>query len=216
MNFLKKKIKVCFISKEIYPYLTYTDEKTAGGAERQQFLLANKFKDQELDIFFIVGDYNQKNIEKTDKFTIIKSFYLFQNNHILRLIFDFILLLSAMKKANADIYFNRILHYHTIFTAFLCKIMQKSFIFSVGTYWSSDINEFKKLNPIRRFLYKYGIKNSNILIVQTEFQKQNFKKLYEKDGIVIKNAYPLDSNFPLKSKPPIILWVGSIQERKQP
>ena len=213
---MKKKIKICFISKELYPYLAKTKLEKAGGAERQQFLLAEEFQNRGLNVSFIVKHYNKKKIKTINGFKIYKSFYLFQHIPILRLYFDFLLLLLAMKKSNADIYYQRILSYETVFTAFICKLLNKKFIFSIGTIWSSKIDILNKLNPITRSLFKFGLLNSNIIITQANFQRKNLKRNFNRDCIIIKNIYPMEDYIPRKSRPPIILWVGSMKTRKDP
>ncbi len=56
-----------------------------------------------------------------------------------------------------------------------------------------------------------------MVIVQSQYQKDLLKQDYRRDGLIIKNAFPQTSPDSItKADPPIVLWVATIREVKQP
>jgi glycosyltransferase involved in cell wall biosynthesis len=76
----------------------------------------------------------------------------------------------------------------------------------------------KNAKLYERMLYKFGIKRADCIIAQSKYQQELLKKNYNQDSIIIKNPYPIEEVVEIsKSRPPVILWVGTIKpEWKQP
>ncbi len=68
---------------------------------------------------------------------------------------------------------------------------------------------------IHDVITEYGIRNAHHIIVQTDYQRNQLREQFDRDGTVIKSGHPLPEpaqrNLPLK-----ILWIGSIKPVKQP
>ena len=141
--------------------------------------------------------------------------------------------LNKLKEVNADIYYQRGRSPMTGMTAFYSKKNKKKFIWSSagegGMARDKYMNEqLKKKSAIRKLLlypyfwlqdrvYEYGIRNADIVFAQTEYQLNELKKEYGRDGILFRSGHPVpDIDVMEKTNPPMVLWIGTIKEVKQP
>jgi glycosyltransferase involved in cell wall biosynthesis len=102
-------------------------------------------------------------------------------------------------------------------------LRKKQFVVSVGSdAWVSDWRswlkgKFKGFGLTGRFIYELDIRLANVVIVMNEWQRTLLKKNFGKDGLLIKHHVPLTARaMPEKARPPIVLWVGTMAEVKQP
>lgn len=211
------KPKICFVALQAYPVLSKAGYKSAGGAEVQQVLLAKELKNNGFDVSFIVADYGQSDIEMIDD---IKAFKI-KSSFILGILS----LIKAMNLVNADIYYQRAAGYITGIIALYCILKRKKFIYSISHQTDVDGTHIKDSyqrhmpSLIRSFykgLYKFGIRNADCTIAQNEEQKKLLKETFKKEGIVIKSGHFLPDERQKKSMPPIVLWVSTIRDWKQP
>ncbi len=213
--------KICFISPLIYPLLTnHQDINLIGGAEVQQNILIKELDNKGYDISVVTLDYGQDSLVKVGKnIKIYKMSSKNKNNFIKNsFIFPF-LLYKILKKINANIYYQRKSSFYTGIVAYFCKKNNKKFIFSAAHDNNTKKFPFKRNNIIAllrdTFLYHYGIKNSDMIIVQNEYQKKMFKKNYKISSILINSTYKLRKK-EKKNKKEDIIWVGRIIDMKRP
>ncbi len=64
-------------------------------------------------------------------------------------------------------------------------------------------------------LFHYGISSADIVIAQTELQKERARNIWKKESLVIKSGHPLIPMAP-KMSPIKILWISSIKPIKRP
>jgi len=207
---------ICFVSPEAYPILAGTDDELVGGAELQQVLLAKELAKNGYEVSFIVGDFGQDEIEIIDGVKAIKSYKLGYGNRKLRFMHDTYLLMKAMKKANADIYFQRCVFHTMGKVALFTNLHKKKFVFSAGSDLNINLSIINSLTPLYRYTYLFGLKVVDVIVVQSDFQKNAFKKYFNKTAIVIRNASALPNVFPCKTNPSVVLWVGSLSKTKNP
>jgi len=191
-----------------------------GGAELQQMLIAQGLNKRNFKIFFIVlGDGKDQNkIEDIDGIKICKSIPLgLKINGILGYFFTFKKMWNSLKNVNADIYFQQCSDNLTGIIALFCLLHRKKFIYQIGSDEDVNGNFVKQMHFFKKRLYFFGLSVAKVIICQSEYQKQLLNKNHHKIGRIIKNPYPLKTIAIEKSKPPIILWVGSIKPMfKQP
>ena len=118
-----------------------------------------------------------------------------------------------MKKACADIYYHH--SGASPIVALFCGANKKKFILHIGS-------DGCLMRRARTGVKGYGtwwcdIKFADVIIVQTNFQKLMLKKNFNRDSFLIRNIFPVKTNFlPTKIIPPTVLWVGAIAHVKQP
>lgn len=200
-----------------YSYLAQKDTGTAGGAELQQVLLARELFKKGFDISFIVDDYGQQSVENVDGIKIFK----FPNNHftnVRKYPLRLYQLWKALKKVNADVYYQRAATAETGIIALFCVLNKKKFVYGMASDIEVNGTYKKTAKFYERFLYSFGLRNAECIIVQSQYQQSLLKKNLDLDSILIKNPFPLDDGIKkAKCSPPVVLWVGTIKpEWKQP
>ncbi|MCK5477104.1 MAG: hypothetical protein KAI55_04245, partial [Candidatus Aenigmarchaeota archaeon] len=196
--------KICFVMPQMYPLLSgFKDNKIIGGSEMQVDRIADTLDKKKYEICFIVnekGDDEILNGKKIVKFS--------GNNHI-SIYLSFI---KAFIRADADTYYQRIGGMITGFCGILSKICKKKFIHAVAWDRQCEKNNFSLL---RHISYNIGIKSADVVISQSEYQKELLKKNFNRKSIVIKSIYVIKT----KEKPQkknFILWGSTIDKTKQP
>jgi len=212
---MNKKFKICFISRQAYPYLSNENHNSAGGAELQESLLAKEFTKNGHEISFIVGDYGQDNCIVFDKIKIYKGFSSYKKNIFYKLS-EPILFLNLLSKINADVYYRRTPHNISFLIGLFCRLKNKKFIFAAGSDSHFQKEELDKMGLLFRFFYRTSLILADIFIVQNSFQKEKARELFGIDAVIIKNIIELPNEISKKNNNPIVAFVGSILEYKQP
>jgi glycosyltransferase involved in cell wall biosynthesis len=185
-----------------------------GGAEVEQVFLARELVAHGFDICFVTYHHGVNKTEYANGIKIIKTY---ERNKVNKLTFlqKIKLIWSALKKANADIYFHESGAKGVL--PLFCGINMKKYIYRVA---SDAVVLSKPLSGSYSFSQKIAdvleIRRANSVIAQTNFQKTILKERFKVESVVIKNGLVMPKDYCKKSDPPIVLWVGSISTVKQP
>ena len=172
----------------------------------------------------IVLDHGQQSIEVRDGVKIIKSV---RSNllgrkpgRLLSMLYSYVvapfLFWRSLRRAGAGIYLQKMVGPSSALAALFCLLKKRIFIYSVSSDIELEAEDLAGEGWLARFLCQFAIKRANAIIAQTEYQRNLLKSKFNRDGLLIKNMYPLPPEKPEKEKPPILLWVATIRERKQP
>jgi len=213
-----KKVKICFISLGSYPLFNPQVAKTFGGAEVQMYLMAQEIsKRKNFEVSFIVGDYSQKNVEKYGNIKLFKlgGNSIFKNN--LRIIpIKIIRFIKLIKSISADVYIQRSASSGTGFIRLITKFLGKRFVYM--TAHDIDCNgEFEKSNNlITAFLFRYGIRNADLVITQSKKHANMLKKHHGIESVIFRSSYEIpQKQIEIKNKDGV-LWVARCENWKQP
>lgn len=207
--------KLCFVSLSSYPLLRGENLGYAGGAEVQQVILARELVKHNYEVTFITYSDGQPSTECVGDIDVIKV-YKREDVTNLSLLAKAWAVWKAMKKADADIYFYEAGAAGVV--PIFCFLRRRKFIH----YISSDANVSRELAPPNeRFYHRVAnwlsIKLANVVVCQSEFQRKKLADNFGREGLIIKNAFSIfEEPVPEKAKPPIVLWVATIYEVKQP
>ena len=213
---MPRKIKICFVQTYAYAVFNPKSKAKIGGAEVDLFNIATELaKDKRFDVYFLVADFGQKDIEIYNNVKVVKGHS--QEKTILNYlsaIFKFYLRLAQL---NADIYFTANLSKYVGFTNFYCKLFRKIHIHR--TEHQHQVNKKIILKEIRKGHAKYllfvlGYMNVNHIVVQNEEDQEMLKKTFNYPSNVIRNSYPIQNINNEKRK--FILWVARSEKWKRP
>lgn len=211
-------MKICFVAPNIYPWLSNKCiTKVSGGAELQQVFIGRGLKKIGYDVSYISLDHGQPDKESIDGLKIFKAFEPHEGLFGFRFFYPRLYKIwKALKKTDADLYYVRTATFLPGIVSFFCKAYRKKFV-----YASADIIDFipkKFRHPTIRdkMLYKYGLRNADIIIVQSEEQKRLLWKNFGLNCKLIKNFYPLNSAKPPNFRQEHILWVATMRPWKRP
>lgn len=222
-NQISNTPKICFIASDVYPLLSGKDAECIIGPDVHQFILAKELLKHNFKISFITYCNEQPHIEIIDGIEIIKVPRTAYTLNILNLILKIFSIWSAVRKANADIYFHA--GGMAGVSSPLCKFMRRKYIYEIAS--NALVNReliTKKNKEFSRSRLSLGtignwidIKLADAIIVQNKYQKAMLKKNFEREGSIIKMPLPITEQEKCeKISPLIVLWVGAISEVKQP
>ncbi|MFX1503917.1 MAG: glycosyltransferase, partial [Promethearchaeota archaeon] len=212
---MQKKLKVCIVSPRIYSLFSNICKVPYGGAEVQLYLLTKEFlKKKFIELTIITGNYDLKKIkiEKRNNLLLYISQPLSKN--ILNFLKRPIKLFHTLKKVNPDIIIQRVGGIETGICALYTKLFRKKFIYSIAH--ENEVIK-KGILGISGFIYRYGLKNADFIIAQSDSQIQNLENWKDrkfKNIAVINSGYNIP-DFDTKVKNSI-LWVGRAVKWKRP
>lgn len=217
-----KSLRVCFISFNAYPLFDAKTKGEFGGAELQLYYLGTELaRDERFNISFITGDFGQPDNQ------IIELVKLYKLNlptgavPLTRTLQEYVRLWHLLKKIDADVYIQRAAGLNTGLIALYCHVYGKKFIYMVAH--DNDVLRDQKPSWMPRGIigvviwngFKYGLRNSTLVIVQHDRQKENLKRFYGKECILRPSAHRLPANNE-RSDRNCILWVARCEDWKQP
>jgi glycosyltransferase involved in cell wall biosynthesis len=214
------KLKICFIAHYAYGTVSGSPGGHVGGIERQIDLMSKWLVKQGHDITVITWQEGPDTDEVINGVKIIKLCKMTEGIRGLRYLHPRLTsMISAMKKADADIYYQNGSEDITGHVAIWCKLKGKRFVFSSA----SDVDCTKELPELKhvheRVLYKIGIKLASVNITQTERQHKTFSDSFRLDSITL----PMPCEGPAKSEcderafpqEKHILWIGRLNKDKR-
>lgn len=207
-------MKICFLSLNSYPLLTGKNLGYVGGAEVQQVHLGKELATKGYDVCFVTYRHGQNQMENVDGIKVIKT-YDREKAHCTSDLLKYMSIWSALKKANADIYFHSA-GATGVLPAFCC-LNRKKFVYRIPSdakVLSKPLSENSFF--IRKIVDMLEIKSANVVVAQSNFQKRILKERFGVESVLIKNGLPLPHISIEKIDPPIVLWVGSISYQKNP
>jgi len=184
-----------------------------GGAELQQSIIGRCLQQNGHDVSFATTVFDgRRDDEVIDGMKVFKTFDLDDGLPGLRSLHPRLTgLWQAMRKADADIYYQRCAGRSTGICAMFCRRYGKKFVYS-GAH-DSDFYPVPEIDIRERYLYQWGLRHADFVLVQTEKQKALLKHNYGLSGNVLPNVYPSRK---LTRAEGYVLWVGNMRLFKRP
>lgn len=209
-------IKICFYSLNAYPVLAKTGDTGFGGAEVKQVYLAKALQQNGYEVSFITRDYGQPKICTKEEIRIIRlcpKYVLAKKASFYWLLFY---IWKALRTADADYYCQRASGGITGIIALFCKIYKKKFIYFVASSQDVDGNYLKESCIRNRLLYRFGLRNSSLIISQTMELKKVLLKKHGLNSILIKDGHPIPDHIIPAHQRQYMLFIGAIRRVKRP
>jgi glycosyltransferase involved in cell wall biosynthesis len=130
---------------------------------------------------------------------------------------------AALARADADVYYQNSAEYVTGQVAWWARRRKRSFVFSVASDKSvlPNLPDLRKLRE--RWLYRYGLRAADRVIVQNARQRELLRDTFGRgDGVPIPMPCPPPPDAPSfvppfgPSTPPRALWLGRVCHVKRP
>ena len=217
------KPSICFVSHFAYGALSGGQRGHIGGTERQAVLMTHWLAQQGYPVTALTWDEGQTDDLSVDGVRIVKLCRLADGIRGLRFFHPrWSSLVRAMKRADADIYYQNCGEYVTGQVAMWCQRHGRRFVYSTANDTDCDPT-LPKLPTLReRILYRYGLRHADRIIVQTRRQQQMLRQAFGHDSTVLPMPCPNPSGARLASPDfghPAgrrVLWVGRICRQKRP
>jgi hypothetical protein len=209
---------ICFVSMTVYPVLHgNTELQGIGGAELQQVQIARLLLRMGHQVSFVTLDHGQPDEEVLQGCRVYKAYRPGAGLPGLRFFFPrWTGIWQALKRANADIYYTRAAGFMPGMLALLRYWHPLRFIYAAAS--DADFTPDKVLIQFARdrWLFRYGLRRANAIVVQNSVQLDLLRANYSRDGVVIPNflnAEPVTLPEAARTR---VLWVGKHRATKRP
>lgn len=185
-----------------------------GGAELQQSLIAKSLAANGHTVSFLVCDLGQPSVVETAAgIKLIRTFGLRKCSLLLRYL-KFLRLFAGMSTASADVYYQRAGGFITGLVALYCGLHRRRFIFAAALDWDLDGTHERTWSALERVLYRYGVRHADVVLVQTEYQRELLMQRFGREGVLVRNIYQMPSVE--ESERSFVLWVANFSPAKRP
>lgn len=205
------KPSVCFVALSGYNVISGVGETGhIGGAEVQQAVMSRWLIDNGYSVSFVTYDHGQREAVTGSGVRVFIAYDRDRGWPGLRFFFPrWSGLWSAMRRTNADIYYQRGAGIETGLCALWCWLKGKTFI-----YGSANDRDLARSLPYlknrrEKLLYRLGLRLANAVITQTKTQQVLLKDSFEISSHIVRNSGWLPSAQQSDSTSArSILWVG--------
>lgn len=208
--------RICFVAPAAYPVLAQDRSiELVGGAEVQQTFLAKELARRGHDVSMISMDFGQPEGERIHGVRLLKMHSPNAGLPILRFVHPRLTSVwSAMKRADADIYYQRA---GGALTGFVAAFTQRTGGYSIfaGAHDSDFEPEFPLIDLARdRAIYQWGVRHASQIVVQTERQADDCKRTFGRSAVRINSCYE-HVGLPARHEG-VVLWVATFKPHKRP
>jgi glycosyltransferase involved in cell wall biosynthesis len=209
-------MRICFVTPYGYPILAGDRRaQVVGGAEVQQVLISTELARRGHEVSMISLDFGQPEGIRVRGVTCLKSCKEDELNGGLRFFHPRITSLwSAMRRADADIYYQRSSGLGTGVVAAFARRHGRRMVFAsaAATDFEAGLPRLKLMRD--KWIYRYGVSRAHRIVVQSELQQSNCLASFGRSAVCISSCYGhrgVDAQHD-----GVILWVGNTRPHKRP
>lgn len=213
---------VCFVAPSTWPTLSRDAGATAaGGAEVQQSFLARGLVGQGYRVSMICADYGQPERVEIDGITVIRCPRTGEGFPGLRFFHPWMTgLWSALRAADADVYYQRTSGALTGLVALFAKAHGRRFVYAAAHDLDLARNDTWRLFQRRagwrdRQLFMLGLGLADAIVVQHSGQAADCERHYRRTAALVPSCYerPLHAH---ADENGVVLWVSTLRPWKRP
>lgn len=213
---------VCFICPYIYGYLNPGSQKTVGGAERQQHLLATRLQETGSDVSFITFEDGGDTYEQIDGFDVWKT--LPTTNDVRQAPNMLRTLVRSIRRVDADVFYVRGNPPLCILSSYCCTVLGEIFVYCVANDSNIELARLSDHHGVFQYTvpkltYIDAIRRSDAVVAQTEYQQNILENVFGIRSDIVPNVYsiPPQEDILAAADRSFVLWVGSLDpEQKRP
>ena len=211
------RLRVCFVAPHAYPLLAGSSEVPfVGGAELQQCLLARSLARRGHEVSMICLDHGQPDGLVLDGITVYTAYDAEAGIPGTRFFHPRLTgLWRAMRRAGADVYYQRAAGMVTGIVAAFCRHYGKRSVYA-GAH-DTDFIPGPRFMPFRRdrWLFEYGLRTVDAVVVQNPLQRRLCRDNYGRDAALVESCY-LPPPSARRDANGCVLWVGTLRPFKRP
>ncbi|HXD18764.1 MAG TPA: glycosyltransferase family 4 protein [Vicinamibacterales bacterium] len=213
---------VCFVAPTAWPILSGDSANDfAGGAEVQQSLLAKRLARRGYRVSMICMDYGQPDPVTVDGVTVTTCHDQGGGIPVIRFFHPRLTgLWSALRRANADIYYQRAAGAATGVVGLFARCYGRRFVYAAAHDLDLARDETWKAFRRRagwrdRQLYYLGLSLADAIVAQTPRQERDCLRWYKRDARLIRSGYDGAETTPADPEG-VVLWVSMMRSWKRP
>jgi len=209
-------MKICFVGLENLAVLApeYRQHNIAGEGV-QQTLLGRALVRRGHNVSMVVWDYGQVDGTEWEGIRVFKAYRPNAGLPVLRFIHPrWTGMWSALARADADLYYTSCAGMHVGLVALFCRRHRKRFVFRTAS--DTDCDGSRLLVPFARdrWLYAYGLRRADAILVQSASQSETLARNYGLAGRVA--GMLVEKPQPVAARDIDVLWVSNIRGVKRP
>lgn len=212
-------MRICLVSLRALPALSEAcKHERVGGEEVQHAQLAAALTRLGHEVRLVVADFGQEDGAVYEGVTTLKAFKESAGLPGLRFVHpQWTGLWSAFARADADVYYYSCAGMIVGMLAMFCERHKRRLVYRVARDDDCDPDKVEIRFKRDRWLYQYGIKRADAVLVQTVFQQQELLKNFGLPstiaGMLVARPFQSAANTP---KDIDVLWVANIRRVKRP
>jgi glycosyltransferase involved in cell wall biosynthesis len=208
---------ICFVAPKAFPLLAADDTiQVIGGAELQQVIVARGLVQRGYTVTMICLDYGQEDSVYIDGVRVLRAHSPGQGLPGIGFLWPRLTTLwTCLDRAGADIYYQRSASMLTGVVAHYCRIRGKKSVFAASGNPNLERNTSRIQYGRDRWIYEYGLKHADRILVQNAEQLRLCRENFERDATLVPNCYSISSQWHVGSTEQI-LWVSRIRAIKRP
>ena len=214
---------ICFVAHFAYGAMTGGNSGHIGGVERQTSLMARWFAARGYRVSMVTWDEGQEDGVEIDGVRVFKMCSRDTGLPGLRFFRPrWTSLNAAMRRADADVYYQNCAEYVTGQVAMWCRRHGRKFVYSVASDPDCDIR-LPEMHTIReRVLYRYGLSRADSVIVQTRRQQDILREGFKRDSVIVPMPCAAPSEAICRASQVLlaesnrVLWIGRVCKVKRP
>jgi glycosyltransferase involved in cell wall biosynthesis len=209
-------MKICLVGFDNLPVLAPEYRAhSIGGESVQQTLLARALARQGHDVSMVVADYGQADGARWDGIRTLKAYRADAGVPVLRFIHPrWTGLWSALARADADLYYTSCAGMQVGLISLFCRRHRRGFVFRAASDSDCDPARLLVRYSRDRWLYGYGLRNADAILVQSAWQEEamarNYRVTSRQAGMLVEKSPPAPA------RDIDVLWVANIRQVKRP
>lgn len=209
-------MKICFVGLDNLPVLAPEyGQHTIGGESVQQTLLARALTRRGHEVSMVVADYGQRDAAQWEGIRTFKAYRRDAGIPVLRFIHPrWTGIWSALKRAGADLYYVSCAGMHVGLVALFCQRFGKRFVFRAASDTDCDGSRLLVRFARDRWLYSYGLRRADAILVQSAAQAKALAHNYGLAGRVA--GMLVEKPHSDTARDIDLLWVSNIRQVKRP
>ena len=213
-----RKPHVCFVAPTTWPVLAADGAiRVVGGAEVQQSMIAPELARRGWQVSMVALDYGQPDASEVRGVTVYKMHKPDEGIPVLRFVYPRLTSLwKVLKRVNADVYYQRTAAVTTAWVAQFCRVNGRRSIYA----GASDVDFVPGEEDIRyardRWIFEWGVRHVDHVIVQNEAQRSTLKQHFGRDGTLIPSCYAPPAGTARPERRDYVLWTATVRPSKRP
>jgi glycosyltransferase involved in cell wall biosynthesis len=206
-------MKICIVSPNYPLYFRRDETARFAGAEVQAAFLAGALSSAGHEVEFVVANLREG---EGLPYPAINAYRSADGLPGLRFFHPRLAgVCRALRRADADIYYQRNASMLTGVTALFCRSKGRVLVYGAGSDTDFSFRNARMDNFRDRVLFYAGLKLADGVVVQNEFQREAYLKKHGGPVRVIPNGIEL-ADCASKGTREIVVWIGGIRRIKQP
>jgi len=173
-------MKICFVGLDNLPVLApQYRQHSIGGESVQQTLLGLALARRGHNVSMVVADYGQMDGAEWGAIRVFKAYRPDAGVPVLRFVHPrWTGMWSALARADADLYYTSCAGMHVGLVALFCRRFGKRFVFRAASDTDCDRSRLLVRFARDRWLYGYGLRRADAILVQSGSQAETLSRSY--------------------------------------